>query len=301
MKVVPHIFFDAPSITTLFMDGNAAIFYKQVSVPNENNERYVAAHALTLVLSGQLKVEDGEGNMVLVNAGEMVFLPKGIYFVSDFLPDQGTFSALVAFFPDLMLENWANKAIEIPHPVTPNTSLKGDAESPLPLKLPVPDQLKRFTDSILNIYLPAHPENFSLTGAKLTELLHLVAQSEAYRPLKAKVLDLNNRKKRNLVSFMESNFSKPLGVSDFAYLSGRSLSTFQREFKRHFGLSPKKWLIEKRLGKAADLLSRLSSTVGEVALEVGYEDVSHFSKAFRRQYGLSPKQFAMAERQASAM
>lgn len=97
---------------------------------------------------------------------------------------------------------------------------------------------------------------------------------------------------------MLANYSKPLSIEDYAYLSGRSLSTFRRDFVNQFGVSPKQWLIEKRLDRAHELLSANHTSVSHVALEVGYENISHFIKAFHKRYAISPKQFLMQRRKA---
>ena len=92
---------------------------------------------------------------------------------------------------------------------------------------------------------------------------------------------------------MNANFAKPLSIEDYAYLTGRSISSFRRDFVDLFGVSPKQWLIDKRLAKARELLTRNGTTVSQIALEVGYENFSHFVKAFHKKYGTSPKQFLM--------
>ena len=97
---------------------------------------------------------------------------------------------------------------------------------------------------------------------------------------------------------MESHFDKPLNVEDYAYLTGRSLSAFQRDFKDQYQLPPKQWLIQKRLEKAHQLLATQDHSVTDVAYEVGYENISHFIKAFKKKYLLSPKQFLIQERKA---
>ena len=95
---------------------------------------------------------------------------------------------------------------------------------------------------------------------------------------------------------MLQHFEKPLDIADYAYLTGRSISTFQRDFKSKFASSPKQWLIEKRLQKAAQLLKQTSASVTEIALKVGYDNVSHFIKAFNKKYGNSPKQYQIDSR-----
>ena len=110
---------------------------------------------------------------------------------------------------------------------------------------------------------------------------------------------LRMKEKRNIKRFMEDNFDKPLKIEDYAYLTGRSLSTFHRDFKRQFSAGPKQWLIQKRLEKSTALLSNQSVT--QVAYAIGYENVSHFIKAFQQRYGISPKQFLIRNRSEAVL
>ena len=88
---------------------------------------------------------------------------------------------------------------------------------------------------------------------------------------------------------METHFDKNLTVADFAALSGRSLSSFNREFKAQFSTTPKQWLIEKKMHKAHSLLTQ-EHTVTQVAFDVGYSNVSHFIKAYKSIYKQTPKE-----------
>jgi AraC-like DNA-binding protein len=46
-----------------------------------------------------------------------------------------------------------------------------------------------------------------------------------------------------------------------------------------------------RIEKASEMLSENHMNVTEVALEVGYQSLSHFSKAFSQERGMTPSQF----------
>ena len=48
---------------------------------------------------------------------------------------------------------------------------------------------------------------------------------------------------------MQKNFDKPLKIEDYAYLTGRSVSTFRRDFKASFSMTPQQWIKEQRLDK----------------------------------------------------
>lgn len=87
---------------------------------------------------------------------------------------------------------------------------------------------------------------------------------------------------------MNQHFDKNLSVVDFANLSGRSVSTFNRDFRRKYELTPKQWLIAKKMQKS-DALLKAGASVTDCALSVGYSNVSHFIKAYKQAYGDTPK------------
>lgn len=98
--------------------------------------------------------------------------------------------------------------------------------------------------------------------------------------------------KIDLVTFMEQNFRFNLPLEKFGYLTGRSLTTFKKDFKNAFNCSPGRWLTRKRLELAHYQLAEQHRKPSEVYLDAGFEDLSHFSFAFKKLYGYPPGQFA---------
>lgn len=96
--------------------------------------------------------------------------------------------------------------------------------------------------------------------------------------------------KISLVDYMEKNFMFNLSLEKFSYLTGRSLTTFKRDFKKAFTMTPQRWLTHKRLELAYYELTEKKKKPLEVCYEVGFENLSHFSFAFKKQFGLSPSQ-----------
>jgi AraC-like DNA-binding protein len=74
----------------------------------------------------------------------------------------------------------------------------------------------------------------------------------------------------------------------FAYLTGRSLATFKRDFEKIFHLSPSRWLQQRRLQEAHYLIKEKGKAVSDVYLDLGFEDLSHFSFVFKKKYGVAP-------------
>ncbi len=74
---------------------------------------------------------------------------------------------------------------------------------------------------------------------------------------------------------------------------------FLRVFSRVLGVTPHQYLVRSRLRHAARLLAEGEQAVTEVALEVGYADLSNFVRSFHRAAGISPGGFRQTARQGS--
>jgi AraC family transcriptional regulator, exoenzyme S synthesis regulatory protein ExsA len=94
--------------------------------------------------------------------------------------------------------------------------------------------------------------------------------------------------KIDLVTYMEKNFMFNMPMQKFGYLTGRSLTTFKRDFKKAFNTTPQKWLTQKRLELAHFHFVDKRSKPIDVCYEVGFENLSHFSYAFKKHFGYAP-------------
>ena len=96
----------------------------------------------------------------------------------------------------------------------------------------------------------------------------------------------NNR--IDLYSFMNQSFLLKVPLKIFALQTGRSLSTFHREFKKVFGETPHRWIMKKRLNYARKLMDSDGLKPSEVYITSGFEDLAHFSRAFKKEFGYPP-------------
>ena len=95
--------------------------------------------------------------------------------------------------------------------------------------------------------------------------------------------------KIDLQEFMEKNFKRDMSMSEYAKASGRSLSTFKRDFKKMSELSPERWLTQRRLFAALELLKR-GRRISDACFDVGFKNVSHFSAIFKKKFGITPSE-----------
>ncbi|MBB6735637.1 AraC family transcriptional regulator [Cohnella zeiphila] len=103
---------------------------------------------------------------------------------------------------------------------------------------------------------------------------------------------LHGREEQRDLEWVPSYFSlhlrEPLSVGMLAERAHLSPSWFSSEFKRRYGASPHRYLLEMRIRHAQELLRRTSFTQEDIADFCGFSDIHHFSKAFRKKTGMTP-------------
>ena len=93
------------------------------------------------------------------------------------------------------------------------------------------------------------------------------------------------------IDFIRNNYMEKINIPDLGKMSGLSTSSFERQFKSHFQMTPLKYIRRMRINKACDLLESTSKPVSEIALEVGFCDQSYFTSEFRKSMKISPSKF----------
>lgn len=286
-RVLPQALYENNAIHKILRDGQSCVLYKEIGQNTLHKEGYVSTHAITMVLQGRLQIEKYGCGMETVQEGQMIFVPKGLYMISDILlPHKEPFVAMVFFFDEALIDSFIDSL----------GKRKYDPALEHCLVMNYTQPIRLFTENLLRLYKEGPAIHNSITRAKLFEFLHLLSISTRGEDFIRALYSLKNQEKRSIREFMLANFSKPLNVEDYAYLTGRSLSTFNRDFKRLFQISPKQWLMDQRMEKARTMLALNNTTVSDVAYESGYENISHFIKAFHKKFNISPKQYLIQKR-----
>lgn len=85
--------------------------------------------------------------------------------------------------------------------------------------------------------------------------------------------------------------SDMLKEESLADLCKISVSTLRRLFVKHTGLSPKNYINKTRMSWAEYLLQNTEMTVAQIALEVGYSEISGFNRIFNNTFSTSPSEY----------
>jgi len=128
------------------------------------------------------------------------------------------------------------------------------------------------------------PEN--IASLKITEAISILRAID--KEIDHVLANFEEPGKIDLADYMEKNFMFNLPLEKFGYLTGRSLTTFKRDFSKIFNTTPQRWLTKKRLELAHYQFVEKKMKPIKVCYEVGFENLSHFSFVFKKQFGYAP-------------
>jgi len=154
--------------------------------------------------------------------------------------------------------------------------------------------LENFKESI-NILLD-NPElaDENIIKTKLKEFVLLVSKSQEAPSqldfLAALFKPLNIEFKTTVQNNLYSNLS----LDELASLCHLSTSSFKRKFSETFNNSPKRYIAQKKVERAAELLKSRDLRISDIAYDVGFDSLATFNRNFSNLYGKSPSEFRLS-------
>ena len=99
---------------------------------------------------------------------------------------------------------------------------------------------------------------------------------------------------RRAVEMISENLDGNIHLCDMARECGLSVSHFTRAFRKSFGMSPYRWLLERRIDHAKVLLVTGDLPIANIAMQSGFSDQAAFTRVFGRIVGNSPSRWKRA-------
>ncbi|WP_271811404.1 AraC family transcriptional regulator [Clostridium beijerinckii] len=271
---------DLASITMLKIKGLSVIgacIYSGV----KTGTMYLQDHVLLFVLEGTYIVRFGKKEYK-VRKNEMVLLQKAIVIEYEKFGESDseyTLDYMMFFLKDELLNdflNISNIKYSYPSELVPVTVHSSN------------ERLQSYITSLKPYFKESEKIEDELIKLKLFELLFNIVNAD--EKLLCQFLQLKRREPSSIVKVIEENLMNPVSLNDLAYLSGRSLSTFKREFQAIYNEPTFQWIRNRRLEKAKELLMSSGLSVTDACFATGFENVAHFSKSFKKKYGVSPSE-----------
>ena len=267
--------------SSLVLDGGSVID-QCIATAGDKGTFFLEQHLLYVVLGGEVRLTCGKQTCV-IRKNEMVLLRRAhsVSYEKQGDKQTGLFESLLFAITDELISDFLTQQhITIPQ-MTEELGVKVS---------PMSERLVAYCWSLSPYFNDPSQTNPGLLRLKVMELLYNVM--DCSKNIFRQMLQLRHPVKTDIHRVVEENYTSPISLEELAYLSGRSLSSFKRDFQSIYGETPAKWIREKRLSKARQMLQASQMSIADVAYSLGFENPTHFSRIFKQQYGLSPSSLA---------
>jgi AraC family transcriptional regulator, exoenzyme S synthesis regulatory protein ExsA len=242
-----------------------------------SDEQFVPYRVLAFQFSGETHIQHQNGRLVL-KKNQILLAQKNQLAKSLKIPGADkVYKIISVILTDAALQQYA-----LDNSIHENRKYTGDKN----LLLKPDTLLTGYFQSLLPYAELSGKLNKKLATIKTNEAIELLLNLKS--SLKSFLFDFSEPYKINLEKFMLQNYHYNVPIEHFAKLTGRSLAAFKRDFGQIFQAPPRKWLQEKRLAEAYDLIRQKKQKPTEIYLEVGFENLSHFYSSFKQKFGVTP-------------
>lgn len=102
---------------------------------------------------------------------------------------------------------------------------------------------------------------------------------------------LGEKRLNRVLAYIDAHLAENIGLQDMATVAGLGQYHFATMFKQSMGISPYRYVIDRRINRAKSQLRRNNLAIIDIALACGFADQSHFTKHFRKFVGMTPRSF----------
>ena len=150
--------------------------------------------------------------------------------------------------------------------------------------------LSQLTRSMLpSVGQPGWPSPLALDHVNQILAAHVLQKYGALRkPPTVSVGGLGPSQKRRATELLSENLSGRIRLSELAAECDLSISHFARSFKASFGVSAHRWLVQRRIERAQELLIETHDPLSDIADQAGFSDQAAFTRTFHQIVGVSP-------------
>ncbi len=225
-------------------------------------------HAFLYFQNGSAKYTDSKGNTFYAQNGDVVFIPFGATYKTEFLCDNAEMDTLLINFNLYLNEvpfTFSDKIIVF----TSDTDLR---------------IAELFEKTAKEYARPKH--SYSLLKSYIFRVIHEIAErrnNDYLRKTRFSVIGKG-------ISYLENDAKQELSIKEIAQMCNVSENHFRTLFRQYAGVSPVKYRTSRQMEMAKRLLET-GYNISETAEQLGFLDVPYFSRVFKNEIGITPSKY----------
>jgi AraC-like DNA-binding protein len=135
--------------------------------------------------------------------------------------------------------------------------------------------------------------NEDILVLKLKEIIILLSQTKNANAVQMILAQLFSPTIYSFKQIIDANLFSAITLNELADYCNLSLSSFKREFAKHYNDTPANYIKSKRLEKATELLMVSNMRITDVAFECGFNELANFTKSFHDKFGITPSNYRL--------
>ena len=284
-------------VNTYFTSVQQPMIVKYVQ-PSRNGiqSHNLARNAVGYVVRGKKYIYNGDTRLE-VNRGDLFYLGAGHHYTED-IPEGGRpFEQIVFYYTPEELAKILNSLSMNYHLSITNDHSCPNCHNKSYVVYPAWNTMRNFVSTV-NQYIKddVFSQDATAESIKMTELVYLIL-SQKDCCLKGKILSNIDTAKEGFEQIINRNIFKDVSIEELARQCNRSLTSFKKEFRKHFYEPPHKWFIRQRLMHSRLLLISTNKSVSEIGIECNFPNTSHFIKLFKKEYNMTPAAYRQCHQQ----
>ena len=243
--------------------------------------------AVGYIVRGTKNIYYGDSRYT-ISRGEVFYMGVGNHYVEDIPEDGRNFEQIVVYYsPEQLQRILLNLNMNFSINIT-NSHTCDRCRHYNHVSFPATSTLRNLFNHVTSfLYEDNFIHDAAAENLKMTELIYtIVAMDECC--LRSKILSNVDAAYGSFEQIIYSHIFHDISIEELASISHRSLTSFKKEFKRHFMIPPHRWFIRQRLMQSRLLLISTNKSISEIGNECTFPNTSHFIKLFKKEYGATP-------------
>ncbi len=234
-------------------------------------------HELYYLSSGNTKYFVGN-EIFMLNEGDMIFVPKGVFHKTD-SEDKSNVERMLFVFDDNFVGDEFSKYIS---ELSENKHIRLS-----------PERLCKLRDIIYKIEKESIKKEKAYTEMYKLYLKQMLIYISRYRLNPDDKPNASLQIVQDIAKYISENYTQDLSLQTLAKKYSISPNHLSRQFKRLTGVGLSEYINVMRISAAEKLLVTTKMPVTAVATQCGFNDSNYFASVFKRIKGITPKKYSM--------
>ena len=159
--------------------------------------------------------------------------------------------------------------------------------------------IRKYMEGLLFYFENPSLINEDVLVLKFKEIVLLLSQTRNIESIQVILSQLFSPTTYTFKQIVEAHLYTQITIEELAQHNNLSVSSFKREFSKHYNDTPANYIKGRKLEKAAELLLISDERITDIAFDCGFNDLANFTKSFGEKYHTTPKKYRQDQKQIS--